>query len=112
MAKAKNEQKPAVHEEKADVLIVKPGMRFVAKKDCFISAVHKEGETVEFAPGQEAPMNLVSLVSEEELGEEKLPEEKLPEEKRVEETPPGDPPGPSEDGEAKAGMNGTGEFVA
>lgn len=70
MAKDKNEPKPVAKEEKADELIVKPGMRFVARKDCFISGVHKEGELVEFAPGQKAPMNLVALVGEAEQGEE------------------------------------------
>lgn len=43
-------------------LLVKPGMKFVAKVDCYLAGCRKEGDEVPFAPGQKAPMNLVRLV--------------------------------------------------
>lgn len=51
--------------EKAEVMIAKPGQRFVAQKDCFIDRCIKEGEDVQFAPGQVVPLNLVRLVEAE-----------------------------------------------
>lgn len=55
-------KKPNPTPEKAEVMIAEPGHKFIAKKDCFIGKCFKEGETVEFAPGQEVPLNLVRLV--------------------------------------------------
>lgn len=47
-------KEPVPKEPKADEMLVQSGMRFAALKDCHIGRYYKEGEEVDFAPGQMA----------------------------------------------------------
>lgn len=49
---------------KANIMIAKPGQRFVAVKDCFIGGCWKEGQEIPFSPGQKVPLNLVRLLED------------------------------------------------
>lgn len=72
---ARTNPKPA--EVKEETLLVEPGMKFRAIKNCCFDKYYYAGQPVLFSPGQKAPLTLVKLVSQDKAAVEDLEGQQL-----------------------------------